>query len=38
VKLHAQRIVRKLGVKNRAAAIAKAVKDGLVRTLVLWGL
>jgi two-component system nitrate/nitrite response regulator NarL len=30
VKLHTQRIVRKLGVKNRAAAIAKAVQDRLI--------
>lgn len=30
VKLHTQRIVRKLGVRNRSAAIAKAVKDGLI--------
>jgi len=30
VKLHTQRIVRKLGVKNRAAAIAKAVKERLI--------
>jgi two-component system nitrate/nitrite response regulator NarL len=30
VKLYTQRIVRKLDVKNRAAAIAKAVKDGLI--------
>jgi two-component system, NarL family, nitrate/nitrite response regulator NarL len=30
VKLHTQRIVRKLQVKNRAVAIAKAVKDGLI--------
>jgi DNA-binding NarL/FixJ family response regulator len=30
VKLHTQRIVRKLGVKNRSAAIAKAVQDGLI--------
>lgn len=30
IKLHTQRIVRKLGVKNRAAAIATAVRDGLI--------
>ena len=30
IKLHTQRIVRKLGVKNRAAAIAMAVRDGLI--------
>jgi len=30
IKLHAQRIVKKLGVRNRAAAIAKAVRDRLV--------
>jgi DNA-binding NarL/FixJ family response regulator len=30
VKLHTQRIARKLKVKNRSAAIAKAVKEGLV--------
>jgi two-component system, NarL family, nitrate/nitrite response regulator NarL len=30
VKLHAQRITRKLGVKNRAAAIGAAVKAGLI--------
>jgi two-component system nitrate/nitrite response regulator NarL len=30
VKLYTQRIVRKLNVKNRSAAIAKAVKDGLI--------
>jgi DNA-binding NarL/FixJ family response regulator len=30
VKLHTQRIVRKLGVKNRSAAIARAVKDRLI--------
>jgi DNA-binding NarL/FixJ family response regulator len=30
VKLHTQRIVRKLAVKNRSAAIAKAVRDGLI--------
>jgi DNA-binding NarL/FixJ family response regulator len=33
VKLHTQRIVSKLSVKNRAAAIAKAVKDGLIEAL-----
>jgi two-component system nitrate/nitrite response regulator NarL len=31
IKLHTQHIVRKLGVKNRAAAIATAVRDGLVQ-------
>ncbi|HEY4134978.1 MAG TPA: response regulator transcription factor [Alphaproteobacteria bacterium] len=31
IKLHTQRIVRKLGAKNRAAAIAMAVRDGLIR-------
>jgi DNA-binding NarL/FixJ family response regulator len=30
IKLHTQRIVRKLGVKNRAAAIAMAVREGLI--------
>lgn len=30
IKLHTQHIVRKLGAKNRAAAIALAVRDGLV--------
>jgi DNA-binding NarL/FixJ family response regulator len=30
IKLHAQRIVKKLGVRNRAAAIARAVRDRLV--------
>jgi len=30
IKLHTQRIVRKLGVKNRAAAIAMGVRDGLI--------
>jgi DNA-binding NarL/FixJ family response regulator len=30
IKLHTQRIVRKLGVKNRSAAIAMAVRDGLI--------
>jgi two-component system, NarL family, nitrate/nitrite response regulator NarL len=32
VKLHAQRITRKLGTKNRAAAIVAAVKAGLIET------
>ena len=27
IKLHAQRIARKLGAKNRSAAVAKAIKD-----------
>lgn len=31
VKLHAQRIARKLGARNRAEAIARAVRDGLVK-------
>lgn len=30
VKLYTQRIVRKLDVKNRSAAIAKAVKEGMI--------
>lgn len=30
VKLHAQRIARKLGARNRAEAIARAVKDKLI--------
>lgn len=33
VKLHTQRIVRKLAVKNRSAAIAKAVKQKLIEPL-----
>jgi DNA-binding NarL/FixJ family response regulator len=30
VKVETQRIVQKLGVRNRSAAIAKAVREGLV--------
>lgn len=30
VKLHTQRIVRKMGVKNRTVAVAKAIKEGLI--------
>lgn len=30
VKLYAQRIVRKLGAKNRTAAIAKAIQSGII--------
>jgi len=31
VKLHAQRIARKLGARNRAEAIARAMQDGLIK-------